>query len=1082
MQQTGSIAGRDGPIEEGPPPFWSHLQAKAGLADYRPRPAAGVVVGEQEGHYVLNNPRAGTYMRLSPEEHTLWTWMDGQASVRDLAVRYFLQHQRLLPVAELVRRLRRGHMLADPPAQLRAQLQAAVEEQETPWGRRLLDLLWGYPLYVRGLHRFFQALYRWGGRLLFTRPLIWLQRLVALAGLVVFVLLLLAGRPGYQIFRAGQSYFLGLGLLLLLNLGTLSLHESAHALATIHQGCRVRRGGLMLYVGLPTLFVDTTDTWMVGKEGRIQVAMAGPWNDLVVGGLCALLALPGWEARSLLFKIATLAYVSALFNLNPLLEMDGYYALCDKLDLPNLRRDALAFVGRGLWSRVRRRQPLSPRERLYTIYGALSLLYLILVVSLALIFWRTQVTRLLAGLAQRGMWGRVAAVALVALVGVPLALLVGRRLSQAGRRAWRALSERGYLARGGLRLVLVAGATLALILLFRLLPISWQRLALPFLPLLLYGGGLVALTAVLPWYRGAAFRRVLVGLSAVMVILSLGSALEIGWGLVGVGREAARLAQLAALLVALAAFSPQDLVRAHPVERTVMGLLLVGGFVLSVALLSQALLGQASPDRSLWALLWTAGPAFSGALALALLVPTVVSFAATPFAPCWLLFALALSSGLARSAWPMGRAAAVGLDLAMALLMAQGAALYLLAQRNLVYRHKRWTGSPAQGAQPRLRRAFGRFYGELFALFRDTFGHRRAQILDDRLDVIAVTANWLVAVDGGRVREIVDLEGRPIEELATQYTDLLERSLDILDELAGRPFLRRALQSAYDRLPWMERETLTRWVLRRTSWGEAVSQDLASRQDEAFRLLAGVPLFLGLDEEALLQVRAALQEERVPAGQVIARQGETAAALYVVARGEVEAWREDDGGRENLVGELHRGDAFGEEALLGETPLQEEGYRATYRASVDTTLLQVAGQGLEELGREAAHPSAQMRARAQLLSRLAGLDLFQGLPWGDLQAMAGLMQRQQVPAWERVLREGEPVEAFCLIEQGKVLVVNDWGQESEEIVAEMGPGESFGQVAFLEQAAPATVLTVAPCAFWALPVAHFRRFLERSLG
>lgn len=1067
-------ADNNAPSPTAPATFWAHFQEAASLANYRPEPAEGVAVSQQQDHYILKSPRANCYLRLSPEEYTLWTWMDGQKTVRDMTVAYFLQFQRFMPVADLVLRLRQGQMLIDPPANIRGQLQVAVQAQEEPWGRQVLNLLWGHPVRLRGTDRFFRALHRLGGKTLFSRPIIWLQRLVALAGLVAFVLLLVQGRQGYQVLQAGRSYFWGLLLLVLMNLVTLSLHESAHALATIHHGCEVRRGGFMFYVGLPTLFVDTTDTWMAGKEARVQVAAAGPWSDLVIGGLCALLALPGWASGPILLKIATLAYISAFLNLNPLLELDGYFILSDKLDLPYLRRDAMSFVRQELWQRLRQRQSFSSRERLYAVYGLLALGYLLLVSGLALLFWRTQVSQMLADLLQRGVWGQVATGLLVALVGIPLAVLLGRRLLRAGQQSWRTLAERGHLNQGTVRLALVAGGTMALLLIYHLLPLSWRETALPFLPLLLHGIAMVCLAAVLPFYGGTPFRRVLVFLGVVILLLANGSMLEWAWGQVWLGSDAVRLAQLGALLVALAAFSAEDLVRTHLVEKVLMGLLLGGGFFLSVVLVRQGQTGDL-----LLAALWASGPAFLGGLALALLVPTVASFIDTPFAPAWDLLSLALALSLARMVpgWPLPLAFA--LDLGMAFLVAQGAGLYLLAQRYLRYQRDPWVEVPVGiGAHTRLRHGFIRFFNNLFVLFRDTFGRRKAQVLDDRLDIISVTANWLVTVDGGRVREDPRVETFPLDQLSRQYMDLLGHTVEIMDNMAGRPFLRRAIQSAYDSLPWAEREVLAHWVLSRTPWGEAVSQAFFSRKDQDLRLLAQIPMFLPCDEAMLVRLRAALEEVSAPAGHTIVRQGQPVKALWVVASGEVELWQRDETGHERLLEELHRGDTFGEDTLV-----ENRVHPGTYRASVDTLLLRVEEDVLEQALQTQPIPSERVHTQARLLAWVDGVGLFQGLPRRDLRAMSARLERQEVPAWEILVQGERPVNAFYLIETGKVLVVKDWGQETEEIQRELGPGEYFGEYSpLLGGQASTTVVTTEPGVFWALPADEFSRFLKRSLG
>ena len=66
--------------------------------------------------------------------------------------------------------------------------------------------------------------------------------------------------------------------------------------------------------------------------------------DLMLGGAVRAglrLAAPG-SVRDVLFQVAFGGYVGALFNLNPLLERDGYHVLVDLLREPGLRRRAIA--------------------------------------------------------------------------------------------------------------------------------------------------------------------------------------------------------------------------------------------------------------------------------------------------------------------------------------------------------------------------------------------------------------------------------------------------------------------------------------------------------------------------------------------------------------------------------------------------------------------------------------------------------------------------------------------------------------------------------------------------------------------
>jgi CRP-like cAMP-binding protein len=72
-----------------------------------------------------------------------------------------------------------------------------------------------------------------------------------------------------------------------------------------------------------------------------------------------------------------------------------------------------------------------------------------------------------------------------------------------------------------------------------------------------------------------------------------------------------------------------------------------------------------------------------------------------------------------------------------------------------------------------------------------------------------------------------------------------------------------------------------------------------------------MPLFSELDDEARAEVAACAREVAVPAGTVLAMQGDNAYELFVIDDGEAEVRRGDE-----VLAVLSRGDVFGEIGLL----------------------------------------------------------------------------------------------------------------------------------------------------------------------
>lgn len=129
------------------------------------------------------------------------------------------------------------------------------------------------------------------------------------------------------------------------------LHELAHALAIHRFGGEVRAFGLTMLLFTPVPHVDArAASAMVGRGQRLLVSLAGIMAELAMaaGALLVWQRTQNGLLHDLAFVVMFLGAASSLLvNGNPLLRMDGYHALCDALDLPNL-----ASRSRRWWLRV----------------------------------------------------------------------------------------------------------------------------------------------------------------------------------------------------------------------------------------------------------------------------------------------------------------------------------------------------------------------------------------------------------------------------------------------------------------------------------------------------------------------------------------------------------------------------------------------------------------------------------------------------------------------------------------------------------------------------------------------------------
>lgn len=355
-------------------------------ARHRPRATANVAAlpsPDDPAALILRNETNSKYLKLNLEAFRIFADLDGERTLRDLALRHFE---------------RTGHM--DPHGVFRtvATLQATgfastpqVVGADVP-GRqgfiaRLLDLVLAPRVELRDADRLGTTLYH-ALRRVAGRGMVLVALLLGGAGGVAFVTqfrdlsLDAFGLAGVAVAWFGL-FVAGIG------------HELAHAVACKAFGSRLGRAGIGLLWFTPVIYVDTTDTWTLDRRGRVLVNASGPLFNFALAGAAALAALPvpAGAVDDLLLWFAGMNYLSVAFNLSPLLEFDGYYALTDLSNMPMLRQRALRFVFRDLVG-----HPRLPRGRAewgLCLFACAAVVYVVVVSAFILLAVPTVVHTLL---------------------------------------------------------------------------------------------------------------------------------------------------------------------------------------------------------------------------------------------------------------------------------------------------------------------------------------------------------------------------------------------------------------------------------------------------------------------------------------------------------------------------------------------------------------------------------------------------------------------------------------------------------------------------------------------------------------
>jgi putative peptide zinc metalloprotease protein len=394
---------------------------------FRPRVRSGwalkrLEAKEGEQRYILRDLRAGTFVRMLPEEAELFQRLDGGSSLADLIVEAEERYGAAGParLARLLADLGERGLLAD----------TQPGDEPAPSKRLFARLLTPREISLRGAEKVFDRLYRKGGFLLLTTPALAIMTALAAGGLAAFVLLQIHKEAAP--FVVAGSLALGALIFMTGRIVIVLLHEFAHGLVLTSFGRQVGKVGLKFVFWIPFAFVDTSEAWFEPRRRRLTVAAAGPASDLVAGGAFSIAAVglePASWAGGIFFQMALAAYLGALFNLNPFLERDGYQLLVDVLRQPNLRQRARERLAGRLSG-----GPSTQEPRAVAIYGVATLVWSVVsVLFLVLVSTRNNYDRLLSVAPAEVVWVVLACVYSALLV--PIILFVARPLLQGRRRS-----------------------------------------------------------------------------------------------------------------------------------------------------------------------------------------------------------------------------------------------------------------------------------------------------------------------------------------------------------------------------------------------------------------------------------------------------------------------------------------------------------------------------------------------------------------------------------------------------------------------------------------------------------------------
>jgi CRP-like cAMP-binding protein len=211
-----------------------------------------------------------------------------------------------------------------------------------------------------------------------------------------------------------------------------------------------------------------------------------------------------------------------------------------------------------------------------------------------------------------------------------------------------------------------------------------------------------------------------------------------------------------------------------------------------------------------------------------------------------------------------------------------------------------------------------------------------------------------------------------------------------------------------------------------------------------------LPLFQEISREAFLELVPQLRFAKLPAGEVVIREGEVGEGLFAVIRGEVEV--EKDG---RVLAQLGAGSFFGELSLFIQKPRI-----ATVRTRMPTELFEIRKDHVEALAERFAdfgRGLADFARRRLLANVVATSPIFEPLDLEQRRRLLEAFRAVPVDAGGTVIEEGQSPEGLYVVLEGQFEVTKS--DDGERVmVAYLRPGEVFGEIGLLrDQEATASV-------------------------
>jgi CRP-like cAMP-binding protein len=244
--------------------------------------------------------------------------------------------------------------------------------------------------------------------------------------------------------------------------------------------------------------------------------------------------------------------------------------------------------------------------------------------------------------------------------------------------------------------------------------------------------------------------------------------------------------------------------------------------------------------------------------------------------------------------------------------------------------------------------------------------------------------------------------------------------------------------------------------------------------EDSINRIKGLSFFSLLTPDELTRIVHQVRIGSRSAGDILFKEGETSATLYVIGAGKVHVTR---GGRPAIDAFFSAGNFLGELAAL-----ENRSRTATATVAEDATLFMLDKPAVNALLQMRPDLEGVLR-RKDVSDRLKGTSLFGKLSDEDLATVAWNVGRVGFPKEKYVSHQGEPGSRYYILDSGAVEIreLDEQGKRLSQEAEVATPGYAFGERAlFFGQPYMASIWTKDDCQFLFIDQSDFDHIRRHS--